>query len=74
MKNIKKYLGRNDIKTLARHFDVTEFTVQKALTYTVNSKLARSIRAYAINMTITKWQEFQKDLPELQKEFEQASK
>lgn len=72
MKNIRKYLSRNDIKTLAKHFDVADFTVQRALAHAVNSKLAQSIRAYALNMVIAKWHEFQKDLPEFQKEFQQT--
>jgi hypothetical protein len=71
MKTIRTYLSRNDIKTLARHFDVADFTVQRALAG-YPSELCKNIRAYALNMIVAKWHQFQQDLPEFQKEFEQT--
>jgi DNA-binding LacI/PurR family transcriptional regulator len=67
MKNIKKYLGRNDLKTLAHHFGVSDNTVQRALRG-YPSELSKHIRAYALNMAIARYQEFQKEVEEFKKQ------
>jgi hypothetical protein len=71
MKNIKKYLSRNDIKTLAHHFNVHTSTVQRALAGGAGDT-CKAIRSHALNMAISHYEQFQKDLNEFKKEFENA--
>lgn len=67
--NIKKYLGRNDLKSIAHYFEVNDSTVQRALSG-YESELCKNIRSYALNIAIVRYEQFKKDLPELQAEFE----